>query len=350
MSQKVFMIGGTGLLGSKAAEQFIAHGDSVKTLALPPLPEGAPLPEEMEIIFKDVNKCTDEELEELMTGCDTLVYAAGVDERAEFPPPVYDAYYKYNIAPLKRLMPMAKKLGYKGTVICGSYFSWMAKNFPKMKIRERNPYMRSRLDQEEYAFSLADDNFYVAVMELPYIFGTQPGRRPVWTVLINQIKMMDKLPATFYPKGGTAMLTIRQVGEVIYGATQATKGARAYPISCYNMKWDEFLKIVYDARGMGKNRKVIGIPPWMMAMAMPLYKLDFKKRGIESGMDPMQLPYLMDYDLSFDTETSYHDLGATPDDIKAAIFDSIKVSVDVVENGKELLGMKGEEDQNVSSL
>lgn len=339
---KVFMIGGTGLLGSKAAEQFIAHGDSVKTLALPPLPKGAPLPKEMEIIFQDVNKATDEELENLMKDCDTLAYCAGVDERAEFPPPVYDAYYKYNIAPLKRLVPMAKKLGYKGVVCCGSYFSWLAKNRPEMKIAERNPYMRSRLDQEAYLESQASDDFYCAVMELPYIFGTQPGRRPVWTILIEQIKPMDKLPCTFYPAGGTAMLTIRQVGEVIYGATQITKGYRAYPISCYNMSWKEFLKIVYDARGMGKDRKIVSIAPWMMAMYMPKFVLDYKKRNIESGMDPMQLPYIMDEHLYFDTETSFHDLGATPDDIRAAIFDSVKVSSEVVDRKVDLLGMKGE--------
>ena len=348
--KKVFMIGGTGLLGSKSAEQFLAHGVAFKTLALPPLPEGAPMPEGMEIIFQDVNKCTDEELRELMSDCDCLVYAAGVDERAEFPAPVYDAYYKFNIAPLKKLMPMAKELGYESCVVFGSYFTWLTKERPDMKMAERNPYMRSRLDQEEYALSLADDNFAVAVLELPYIFGTQPGRRPVWTVLINQIKAMDKLPATFYPAGGTAMLTIRQVGEACYGAATRTKGGRAYPVSCYNMRWKEFLKIVYNARGMGANRKVISIPPWMMAMYMPKFLLDYKKRGIESGMDPMQLPYIMDIPLFFDTDLMYHDLGVTPDDIEAAIFDSIKVSCEVVLEGKKLLGMKGEEGDEPDSL
>ncbi len=348
--KKVFMIGGTGLLGSKSAEQFLAHGVAVKTLALPPLPEGAPMPEGMEIIFQDVNKCTDDELRELMKDCDCLVYAAGVDERAEFPPPVYDYYYKYNIAPLKRLMPMAKELKYESAVVFGSYFTWLTKERPDMKMAERNPYMRSRLDQEEYALGMADDNFSVAVLELPYIFGTQPGRRPVWTVLLNQIKMMDKLPATFYPAGGTAMLTIRQVGEACYGAATRTKGARAYPVSCYNMRWKEFLKIVYKARGMGDNRPIISIPPWMMAMYMPVYERDFKKRGIESGMDPIQLPFIMDIPLFFDTATMYHDLGVTEDDIVAAITDSIKVSVEVVEGGKKLLGMKGEEDQELKEL
>ena len=49
----ILMIGGTGLLGSAAAQLFIDKGHSVKTLSLPPLPVGAPLPKEMEIILKD---------------------------------------------------------------------------------------------------------------------------------------------------------------------------------------------------------------------------------------------------------------------------------------------------------
>ena len=48
---KVFMIGGTGLLGSAAAQLFIDRGNSVKSMALPPLPKGAPIPEEMAIIW-----------------------------------------------------------------------------------------------------------------------------------------------------------------------------------------------------------------------------------------------------------------------------------------------------------
>ena len=244
---KVFMIGGTGLLGSAAARIFIDRGHTVKSVALPPLPEGAPIPEEMEIVFCNIYEKSDEEIKELMTGCDCFVFAAGVDERVEFPAPVYDAYYKYNIAPLKRLLPICKELGYKNAVILGSYFSYLAKERPDMKLTERHPYIRSRIEQEKVAFSFADDNFDVSVLELPYIFGTQPGRKPVWVILIEQIKMMDKLPFTMYPAGGTAMLTVRQVGEVIVGAAEKSKGAKAWPISMYNMTWKEFLKIVYAA-------------------------------------------------------------------------------------------------------
>lgn len=44
---KVFMIGGTGLLGSEAAKVLIARGHEVTSLALPPVPEGCELPSEM---------------------------------------------------------------------------------------------------------------------------------------------------------------------------------------------------------------------------------------------------------------------------------------------------------------
>ena len=57
---KVFMIGGTGLLGSAAAAEFIKRGHSVKSVALPPLPKGAPIPEEMELVFGNYLELSDE--------------------------------------------------------------------------------------------------------------------------------------------------------------------------------------------------------------------------------------------------------------------------------------------------
>ena len=46
---KVFMIGGTGLLGCEAARIFIEKGHEVTSVALPPLPEGAPNSKEMKL-------------------------------------------------------------------------------------------------------------------------------------------------------------------------------------------------------------------------------------------------------------------------------------------------------------
>ena len=37
---KIFMIGGTGLLGSQGAKELIERGHHVSSIALPPLPSG----------------------------------------------------------------------------------------------------------------------------------------------------------------------------------------------------------------------------------------------------------------------------------------------------------------------
>lgn len=335
---KVFMIGGTGLLGSAAAQLFIDRGHEVRTVALPPLPKGAPIPAEMEILFQNYLELSDEEVLKMMEGCDCFVFAAGVDERVEFPAPVYAAYEKYNIRPLERLIPLAKKAGITKTVVLGSYFAYFAKKYPGMKLTEKHPYIRSRIEQEKVALSFADDSMDVAILELPYIFGTQPGRKPVWVILIEQLENMG--PITFYPKGGTAMLTVRQVAQTIVGAAEKNKGGNAYPISYYNYTWNDFLAIVHEA--MGKpNRKIINIQKWMFQLFGLHMRKVYKDKNVEGGIDPVGLADIMCMNTFIDNKWA-KSLGATDDDIKSAIFDSVKLSVDAFKGNAELVEMKSE--------
>ena len=336
---KVFMIGGTGLLGSAAAAEFIKRGHSVKSVALPPLPEGAPIPEEMELVFGNYLELSDAELTEMMTGCDCFVFAAGVDERVEFPAPVYDYYTKYNIDPVRHLLTVAKSVGIKNSVILGSYFSYFAKEHPEMELTKKHPYIRSRIEQEEVALSFAKDGeMDVSVLELPYIFGTQPGRKPVWVILIEQLSNMG--PITMYPKGGTTMVTVRQVAEVIVGAAERNKGGNAYPVGYYNLTWDEFLPIVHKAMGQ-PNRKIIHIAKWMFKMYGVHMMNEYKKRNVESGINAVDLAEIMCMNTFIDKKWCVS-LGVQEDDIESAIFDSVKLSVDAFTGKQKLLEMKGE--------
>ena len=76
----IFMIGGTGLLGCEAATQLIKMGHKVTSVALPPLPQGAPIPEEMEIVFGDINKKSDEEIEEGPAKAEKIRFAASFSQ------------------------------------------------------------------------------------------------------------------------------------------------------------------------------------------------------------------------------------------------------------------------------
>ena len=282
---KVFMIGGTGLLGSQAAKELIERGHEVTSIALPPLPEGAVLPPEMKIEYGNYLEMSDDEIRAHFKGMDGFVFAAGVDERVEGPAPIYDLYKKYNIDPVRRLLTIAKECGVKHAVILGSYFSFadkiwpqleLAKNHPYIRSRrdqedvamsfadenfdvavlelKNHPYIRSRRDQEDVAMSFADENFDVAVLELPYIFGTQPGRKPVWVFLVENIRGMNGV--TMWPKGGSAMVTVKQVGQAIAGALERNKGGFCYPIGYYNYSWKQLLKVCHKTMGV-PNKKII---------------------------------------------------------------------------------------------
>ena len=140
---------------------------------------------------------------------------------------------------------------------------------------------------------------------------------------------------------GTAMLTVRQVGEAIVGAAEQVKGARAYGISCYNLTWREFLKIVYRAMDGIPDRKIVDCPKVFFQMFGHVMRKDYASRNVEAGIDPVGLADIMGMNLFIPTDDT-KELGCTPDDIEAAIFDSIKLSKDSFEGKAKLLEMKGE--------
>lgn len=336
---KVFMIGGTGLLGSAAAAEFIKRGHSVKTIALPELPKGAELPKEMELTFGSFFDMSDEEILKAMEGCDCFVFAAGVDERVDFPKPVYPSYIKYNIEPVRRFLTLSKQAGITKAVILGSYFAHFAKVRPEMELTKIHPYIRSRIEQEEVALSFADDgSMDVSVMELPYIFGTQTGRKPVWTIFIEQIAKMG--PVTMYPTGGTAMVTVRQVAEAIVGAAELNKGGNAYPIAMYNYSWDDYLKIVHRAMGQ-PNRPIIHVPKALYKAFAVFLKKGKEKEGIETGLDYVELAEIL-YSKFYIESKAAKKLGVKEDNIDANIYESMKLSVEAYYNGLDLLEMKAE--------
>jgi dihydroflavonol-4-reductase len=336
---KVFMIGGTGLLGSEAARELIRRGHTVLSMALPPLPAGAPLPPEMEIELGNYMETTDENLAGRLRGCEGLVFAAGVDERVEGPAPIYEFFKKYNITPLERLLRLAKQSGVKHAVICGSYFSYFEKLWPEKELSKWHPYIRSRRDQEQRALAFAGPDFDVSILELPYIFGTQPGRKPVWVFLVEKIRAMKW--ATLYPGGGSTMVTVKQVGQAIAGALERGRGGACYPIGYYNLTWAEMLTIFHKYMGCPK-KKIITIPDWLFALVARGIRRKQRAAGIEGGLDAVKYTALQCENLFIDMSLGCVPLGVERDDLDAAIGESIRLSLAVLDGKAATVGMKGE--------
>jgi len=335
---KVFVVGATGLLGSQAAAELVKRGHKVRGLALPPLPEGAKLPEGMELAFGDYTKMDDAQLRDSLMGCDGLVFAAGVDERVSVKPPASAFYEAYNNRPLDRLLTLARDAGVRHAAVCGSYFAHFARKWPEENLGH-HPYVKSRLEQEAIAMRHAGAGMDVAVLELPYIFGAQPGRRPVWVFLAGMLRRMK--PFVFYPAGGTAAVTVRQVGEALAGALETNRGGNAIPLGMANLTWKRMLASFQDGMGLPR-RPVVTVPVWAFALAGTAIKLQKKRQGLEGGLDLPRFARAMSREMFIKPEDGALSLGVTPDDIDAAIAQSARASADALDGKARLVGMQGE--------
>lgn len=322
---KIFMIGGTGLLGSEAARQLIEKGYDVTSLSLRGVPEGSQVPDKMKIIIGNYMKLSEDDMAQYLKGMDGFVFAAGIDERVSGNYPVYDLFKKFNIDPLEKFLIVAKKEGVKHCVVLGSYFTYFAKEWSDLKLYENNPYIRSRVDQEKMALSFADETMSVGVLQLPYIFGIQKGRKPVWTILVGNVLSMTK--TTMYPPGGTTMVTVRQVGECVVGALEKAKGGKAYPVGYFNLEWTEMLKIFHEGMGC-PDKKIVTIPAFLFTLSQigPYKKM--RKTGKESGLNMVNFSKAMSRNMFIDKSIIVNELGVTDDDIKAAMLDSVRLSMD----------------------
>ncbi|MFH1693075.1 MAG: NAD-dependent epimerase/dehydratase family protein [Bacillota bacterium] len=329
---------GTGLLGSEASRELIKRGHQVFSLALPLVPEGELLPKEMKLSFGNYLEMSDIEIEQLMNDCEGFVFAAGVDERIEGTSPIYQFYAKYNIKPLERILKVAKKVGIRHVVVLGSYFSYFARKWEDLKLYDNHPYIRSRIDQANLALSFSDETMDVSVLELPYIFGAQPGRKPVWTFLVEQIKSMKHF--TMYPKGGTTMITVKQAAQCIAGALEKGVGKKNYPVGYYNLSWKQMLTIFH--RYMGKpHKKIVTIPTFLYRYVIKLKVKEYQSKGIESGLDLLGLVQIMTRYAYIDKKLIEDAFDVQEDDIEEAIGQSVTLSMEVLKGKTKTIDMKG---------
>lgn len=313
MSKRVFIVGGTGLLGYHAAQEFLAKGWSVTTLGLPPAPPAALYPPSVAVVLKDVAKATDAELRELLRGHEGLVFAAGLDDRHLLAKPAYDKFYQANVAALKRLLSCAQEAGVRRAVVLGSYFVYFHRLWPALKLAERHPYIRSRVEQEQVATSMV--GLEGMVLELPYIFGAMPvpGWKPLWAPLIKYLRLA---PILFYPAGGTACISATVAGRAIVAALERGEAGRCYPVGQENLSWREMLTRLAWAEQ--RQVQVVTVPTALVTAGLLGVKLFHHLQGKEGGLNLRYMAQLQTAQTFIDPEIARQALGIELDDLDDA--------------------------------
>ncbi len=321
--KKVFILGGTGFLGYYTTKELMERGYKVKTMALPPMPTDDLLPKEVECLLGNINELSDQEIIELLSDCEGFIYAAGADERIIPEAPALKFFYEANVLPTQRIARLAKEAGVKKFVIFGSYFAEFAERLPKFNLKTQG-YPNTRLLQEQVAFAEGEGSMTVTSLRLPYIFGTMPGRMPLWKMFVDQIKGKEMFPAL---KGGTAMVTVEQVAEAAVGAMEHGVHRGTYAISGHNMKYQEFYQMMVEALGQESTTQIKVVPYEQMLPTYEAIDAQAKAEGKEHGMHMVISARLQAEDLYIDPQETMSTLGIKEYDVVESIKETLKKCV-----------------------
>lgn len=322
MSKKVFVLGGTGLLGYYTTEELLKKGYEVVTVSLPPLPAKELFSGNVSVTLGNITEMKDEAVLELLAGCEAFIYAAGADERIVPAKPAIKFFYEANVLPTQRLAHLAKKAGIKSFVVFGSYFTEFAERLPETNLKlEAYPMMR--LLQEQVAFAEGDGGMTVTSLRLPYIFGTMPGRDPLWKMFTDKIKGQEVFPAL---KGGTAMVTVEQVAEAAVGAIENGTHRTTYAIGDTNMKYQEFYQLMVDALEQKTQVPVVSYDE-----VKSIYEgidAEAANSGLEHGIHATKSAMMQEYDLYLDPDDTFPILNVKHHDVVASIKETLKKCVE----------------------
>ncbi len=327
---KVFILGGTGFLGYYATQELLSRGHQVRTLALPPAPPEGLLPPEVSVSIGDFNALSDQEVIALFEGYDGVVFAAGADDRVTPKAPASEFFYHANVVSAQRFFRLARAAGVRRGVLLSSYFAHFARIWPEMKLAEHHPYIRSRLEQEDAVLAASGDGLEVMILELPYIFGQMPGRIPIWKPLVDYVHW--PLPWVFYPKGGSAMVSVEHVAEAIAGALEQGEGQTRYLIGDENLTWQEFLTRLASAAGWRK--KVISLPTWIVRIGLFGVQILHKLQGREGGLDPVSFIDLQTRNTFFDPIPAQIALGFSGGGLDPAFKETVKACGYALKSGE----------------
>jgi dihydroflavonol-4-reductase len=318
MRGRVLVVGGTGFLGYHACRELVARGYTVTALGLKDFPTACPRPAGVEVALANLYTEPNESLARLLAGYDAVVFAAGADERAEVRTPALEFFRLANVATTERVLRFAQEGGARRAVVLGSYFAHFALAWPELRLADRHAYIRSRLEQQEVA---AKCGMPAVVLQLPYIFGTAPGFRPLWAPLV---RYLQRSPLVLYPKGGSNAVAVQHVADAIAGAVgQDFEGP--IPVGDENLTWTTLLGHLLEA--LGRHKSVFSLPTALLYPGGLAWRGVLKLKRKYSGLDPWHFVAVQTREAFFDPGPGRRALGFGKGGLGEAIADTVRGSL-----------------------
>ena len=282
MAKKIMILGGTGFLGYYTTMLALKKGYEVGSISLDDVNLEGWYPKEVKTQFTDLFETSEDDLVKMMKGYDYMIYSVGPDDRETPQAPAYEYFHRRLVVECAKCFRAAERAGVKKAVCFNSYFAYFARRNPELKLAEKHPYVRCRVEQAKL-LNEQKKKMEVVVLEFPYIFGTMPERMPIWkNVFLDRYANGHKF--IFFPKGKTTMTAVEHIAESAIGAIEYGKDGERYPVGDENQSFDFMLNTMTGAV-LPKPRKIIHPAKWMCAMGGQMVANQEKKHGGEPGLN-----------------------------------------------------------------
>ena len=282
MGKKLLILGGTGFLGYYTTMLALKKGYEVGSISLNDVNLEGWYPKEVKTQFTDLFETSEDDLVKMMKGYDYMIYSVGPDDRETPRAPAYDYFHRRLVVECAKCFRAAERAGIKKSICFNSYFAYFARRNPELKLEEKHPYVRCRVEQAKL-LNEQKKKMEVVVLEFPYIFGTMPERMPIWkAVFLDRYANGHK--RIFFPKGKTTMTSVDHIAEAAIGAVEYGKDGERYPVGDENQSFDFMLNTMTGAV-LPKPRKIIHPAKWMCAMGGQMVANQEKKQGGEPGLN-----------------------------------------------------------------
>lgn len=327
MAKRIVIVGGAGLLGQYTARGVLAAGN---VPVLVTRSEPGELLEGLagcEVVQYDLTSGSMEQAIDVLRGADGLVYALGPDDREIHPAPAREFFAKHLAGTTQRVAKIARQAGIQRMVVLGSYYAAWHRMHPERQFGKRHVYVGARLEQTRLAMEagggLANGGMDVCVLEIPYVFGTVPGREPMWKEWL--FDRLLRMPVVMYPRGGSSVVTAAQVGTAAANAAVVGRHQGHYPLADLQLDWTSLLKLILPA--LGRRPIVITVPRLLAEPTAWRMAWQIKRAGNEAGIDPKRLMRdIMYQEVFVDPAAAVTELGLVGGGVPTAIVETVRAS------------------------
>lgn len=325
---KIFVLGGAGFLGYHTIKEAVSRGYAVKTVDIVQLPANLAFGPEanVEFILQDFFNLSDDEIRNIFSDCDGVVYAGGVDERIVPQKPARKFFYDKNVVPTERIARLAREAGVRNFVLFGSYTAEFGEKNEDLRAHNyhKEAYVETRLLQEQLAMYAGETTMNVSVLRLPYIFGTMEGKVPLWSMFVDMVRGQDFMPVT---EGGAATITANQVGQAAISALENGQHRSTYAVATGYISYIDFYERILEELGQTETTKLQVMSFEELEDAYKSDENHTDAQGVEHGIRQVNSLRANSMEFRLPTNVAADDLRVRPEDTDAVLRETLKLSL-----------------------